>query len=324
MIKKALAATASGLLAAVFAVPAVHAADAWPTRPIRLVVPYAAGGPTDVVARLIATKIGPVLGQTVVVENRGGAGGTIGVDNMVRSAPDGYTFALAAPGPLAGMQTLTQVPYSLEDIQYLTLVARIPSVIAVNAKSGYATLGDLIKAAKQAPNKLNYGSVGPGTTPHIGAELLKQEAGIDVLHVPYKGAPQVVTALMGNEVQLAVLDLTPVLPQLASGAVKVLAVAGSARAPQLPGIPTTAEAGYPAVLMETNYGIIAPKGTPADIAGKFRDAVVNALQTQELKDTFLKQGAVALTSTPDEYRQLMRQENSKWKRVVARGNIKID
>lgn len=302
----------------------VTAADAWPARSIRLIVPYAAGGPTDVIARLIASKIGPTLGQTVVVENKPGAGGTIGVDNMVRAAPDGYTIALAAPGPLAGMQTLMKVPYSLEDIQYLTLVARIPAVIAVNGKSKYTTLQDLVDAAKEKPDALNYSSAGAGTTPHIGAELFKQEAGIKIVHVAYKGAAPAVTAVLANEVQMTMVDLTPVLPQVASGGVKVLAIAGKNRAPQLPNVPTTAEAGLPGVLMDTNYGIIAPRDTPPAVSKKLRDALVGALQDPELKESFAKQGAQALTSTQTEYRDLMRQENQKWQNVVARGHITLE
>jgi len=151
---------------------AAHA-QAWPAKPIRLVVPYAAGGPTDVVARLVAKKVEGAIGQTIIVDNKAGAGGTIGVDAALKAPPDGYTFALAAPGPLAGMPNLMKVPYALNDVQYLTLVARIPAVIVVRTDSGIASLSDLVKKAKASPGKLNYSSAGAGTTPHIGAELLK-------------------------------------------------------------------------------------------------------------------------------------------------------
>lgn len=320
--------TASAVAAAIVTIAtpvhAAQAADSWPSRPIRLIVPYAAGGPTDVIARLIAQKIGPALGQTVVVENKPGAGGTIGVDNMVRANPDGYTIALAAPGPLAGMQTLMKVPYSLDDIQYLTLVARIPAVIAVNGKSPYATLSDLVAAAKAKPDSLNYSSAGAGTTPHIGAELFKQEAGIRITHVPYKGAAPAVTAVLSNEVQMTMVDLTPVLPHVASGGARVLAIAGKQRAAQLPDVPTTAEAGLPNVLMDTNYGIIAPVATPPEIAAKLRNAIVAALQDPEMKQSFAKQGADVQTSSSGEYRALMKQENAKWQKVVTRGNITLE
>lgn len=298
-------------------------AQVWPAKPIRLIVPYAAGGPTDVIARLVARKLGSDLGQTVVVDNKAGAGGTIGVDAALKAAPDGYTVALAAPGPLAGMPNLMKVPYAPTDIQYLTLVARIPAVIVVGKDSGIGSLADLIKQAKAAPGKLNYGSAGPGTTPHIGAELLKQEAGIDLVHVPYKGAAPAVTALLAGEVQMAMVDLLPVLQHVASGSLKILAVASTQRAPQVPEVPTTTELGYGGVLMDTTYGVIAPTGLPAAVQTRLRDAVVTAMQSADMKDQLLKQGAVAATSTPQEYRALMTAEYEKWRSVVTRGKITL-
>ncbi len=302
---------------------AAHA-QAWPTKPIRLVVPYAAGGPGDIIARMVAKKAGESLGQTIVVDNKGGAGGTIGVDNALKSAPDGYTFALTAQGPLAGMPNLMKVPYALGDVQYLTLVARGPAVIAVAKKVAADNLGDFVKLAKAQPGKLNYGSAGPGTTPHIGAELLKQEAGIEMTHVPYKGAGPAVTALLGGEIDLAVVDLLNVLPHVAAGTLKVLAVAGPNRAPQLPDVPTTKDAGLPNVVMDTTYGVIAPPGMPADVQARFRDALVGAVQSAEVKEQMLKQGVVPLTTTPQEYKAAMQAEFDKWKRVIAAAKITLE
>jgi tripartite-type tricarboxylate transporter receptor subunit TctC len=302
---------------------AAHA-QAWPAKPIRLIVPYAAGGPADVIARLVAKPAGTNVGQAIIVDNKGGAGGTIGVDAALKSPPDGYTFALVAQGPLAGMPNLMKVPYSLSDVQFLTLVARGPAVNVVSKDVPANNLPEFIKLAKASPGKFNYGSAGPGTTPHIGAELLKQEAGIELTHVPYKGAAPVVTALLGGEVQVAMVDLLNVLPHVAGGKLKVLAVAGPSRAPQLPDVPTTKEAGLAAVVMDTEYGVIAPPGVPAEVQKKFRDAVVAALQSQELKDQLLKQGVVPLTSTPQEYKAQMTAESDKWKRVITKGKITIE
>ncbi len=299
-------------------------AQAWPSKPIRVVVPYAAGGPADVIARLVAKKAGDTLGQTVIVENKGGAGGTIGVDAVLKSAPDGYTFALAAPGPLAGMPNLTKTPYTIADIQYVTYVARGPAVVAVSAKVPAADLGELVKLAKAQPGKLNYGSAGPGTTPHIAGELFKQEAGIDMTHVPYKGAGPAVTALLGGEVDIAIVDLLNVLPHVAGGKIKVLAVASPSRAPQLPDVPTTKEAGLPNLLMDTSYGIIAPLGIPADVLGKFRDAVVGAVQSAELKEQMIKQGVVPMTATPQEYQAAVRADSDRWKRVITAARITLN
>lgn len=298
-------------------------AQAWPSKPIRLIVPYAAGGPGDIIARQVAKAAGSTLGQAVVVENKGGAGGTIGVDQALKSTPDGYTFALTAQGPLAGMPNLMKVPYALADVQYLTLVARGPAVIAVGKNVAATNLAELIRLAKAQPGKLNYGSAGPGTTPHIGAELLKQEAGIELTHVPYKGAGPAVTALLGGEIELAMVDLLNVLPHVAAGTLKVLAVASPARAPQLPDVPTTREAGLPAVVMDTTYGVIAPPGVPAEVLGKFREAVVAAMQSAEMKEQLLKQGVIALSTTPQEYRSAMQAEFDKWQRVIAKAKITL-
>jgi len=318
---------ALGLAATVLALtsPATQAqAQAWPAKPIRLVVPYAAGGPGDVIARVVAKKAAEGLQQTIVIDNKAGAGGTIGVDAALKSPPDGYTFALTAQGPLAGMPNLMKVPYALGDIQYLTLVARGPAVIVVGKKVAANKLADLVLLAKAAPGKLNFGSAGPGTTPHIGAELLKQEAGIDISHVPYKGAAPAVTALLGGEIELAVVDLLNVLPHVAAGALKVLAVASPSRAPQLPEVPTTQEAGLGGVLMDTVYGVIAGPGVPAELQKKFRDAIVSAVQSGEVKEQLLKQGVIAMSSTPQEYKAAMQAEFEKWAQVVSKGKITLD
>jgi tripartite-type tricarboxylate transporter receptor subunit TctC len=299
-------------------------AQAWPAKPIRLVVPYAAGGPGDVIARLVAKKAGEDLQQTIVVDNKGGAGGTIGVDAALKSPPDGYTFALTAQGPLAGMPNLMKVPYALADVQYLTLVARGPAVIVVGKKVAANNLADFIKLAKASPGKINYGSAGPGTTPHIGAELLKQEAGIDLSHVPYKGAGPAMTGLLGGEIEMAMVDLLNVLPHVAAGNLKVLAVASPNRASQLPDVPTTKEAGFPAVVMDTTYGVIAAPGIPADVQKKFRDAIVAAVQSTDVKDQLLKQGVLAVSATPQDYKAMMQSEFDKWHRVVTKGNITLE
>ena len=299
-------------------------AQAWPAKPIRLVVPYAAGGPGDVIARLVAKKAGEGLQQTIIVDNKGGAGGTIGVDAALKSPPDGYTFALTAQGPLAGMPNLMKVPYALADVQYLTLVARGPAVIVVGKKVAANNLADFIKLAKASPGKINYGSAGPGTTPHIGAELLKQEAGIDLSHVPYKGAGPAMTGLLGGEIEMAMVDLLNVLPHVAAGNLKVLAVASPNRASQLPDVPTTKEAGFPAVVMDTTYGVIAAPGIPADVQKKFRDAIVAAVQSTDVKDQLLKQGVLAVSATPQDYKAMMQSEFDKWHRVVTKGNITLE
>jgi tripartite-type tricarboxylate transporter receptor subunit TctC len=311
------------LVGSLFAVSAAHAQE-WPARPIKLIVPYAAGGPTDAIARLLATKVGATVRQPVVVDNRGGAGGVIGVDATVKAAADGYTFALVAPGPLAGMPNLTKAPYALGDLQYLTLVARIPSVLVVNSKSGIDSLEALVKKAKAEPGKLSYSSAGPGTTPHIGMEIFKDQAGVSMLHVPYKGAAPAITGLLGGEVQVAMVDLLPVLAHINNGTLKALAVAAPARAPQLPNVPTTAEKGLPGVTMETTYGVVAPKGVPAAIATRVRDAFVAAVEAPETKQQFLQQGALPSTSSAADYQRLMQAESDKWKNIIGKAKITLE
>ena len=299
-------------------------AQAWPSKPIRLVVPYAAGGPADVIARLVAKKAGDTLGQTVIVENKAGAGGTIGIDAALKSTPDGYTWALTAQGPLAGMPNLMKAPYAIADIQYVTLVARGPAVVAVAKKVPADTLADLVKLAKSRPGKMNYGSAGPGTTPHIAGELFKQEAGIDMAHVPYKGAGPAITGLLGGEIEVAVVDLLNVLPHVAAGNLKVLAIASPNRVSQLPQVPTTKEAGLPNLVMDTSYGVIAPAGIPADVQTRFREAIVAAVQSAELKEQMVKQGVVPLTTTAQDYKAAIQAESDKWKQVIAAARITLE
>ena len=311
------------LVGSLFAGTAAQAQE-WPARPIKLIVPYAAGGPTDAIARLLATKVGATLHQPVVVDNRAGAGGTIGVDATVKAPADGYTFALVAQGPLAGMPNLMKTPYTAGDIQYLTLVAKIPSVLVVNSKSGIDSLESLVKKSKAEPGKLSYSSAGPGTTPHIGMEIFKDQAGISMLHIPYKGAAPAITGLLGGEVQVAMVDLLPVLAHINNGSLKALAVAASARAPQLPNVPTTVEKGLPGVTMETTYGIVAPKGVPAAIANKMRDAFVAAVEAPQTKQQFLQQGALPVTSTAADYQRLMQAESDKWKNIIGKAKITLE
>jgi len=308
-------------LALAFAAPAAQAA--WPDRPLRLVVPYAAGGPTDVVARQIANQLGDKLGQSVIVENKPGAGGTIGVDYVVRAAADGYTFGLVAPGPLAGMPQLMQVPYALEDINYLTVVGRIPSVVVVNAGGTVKDLKGLVDAAKAKPGTLNYGSAGDGTTPHIGMELFKKAAGADILHIPYKGAAPAVIALLSGEVDVTMVDLLPVLPHVRAGKLTAVAVASKERAPQLPDVPTMGELGYPNVLMDTLYGVISPKGLPADVQKAVTEAIHEAVNSDAVRKQYESLGVLPMVSSGQEYQALTQAEFEKWRGVIADANIKL-
>ncbi|MGE0312855.1 MAG: Bug family tripartite tricarboxylate transporter substrate binding protein [Lautropia sp.] len=315
-------ATLGALAGASVGAPA-HAADAWPDRPIRLIVPYPPGGPVDQLGRAIAPALGEKLGQSVVIENKSGAGGSIGLDATIRATPDGYTFGFGVPGAIAVLPHLQKVPYDPAKIEYLTTVARVPQVIVASPGFAGKDLKDLIAIAKKSPGKLNYASAGKATTTHLGAELLSQEAGIQMVHVPYKGATPAVTALLGNEIDLFAADFPAVRAFLPKG-IKVLAVSGSKRIASLPDVPTTAEMGLPGVSVEGNYGIVAATGTPEPIKRKMYDALRAVLAMPEIRARIEGLGASPEPSTPEEYRALMESESKKWGAVIGKAGITLN
>ncbi|MFT4267423.1 MAG: tripartite tricarboxylate transporter substrate binding protein, partial [Xenophilus sp.] len=224
---------------------AAGAQERYPSQPIRIVVPFPPGGPVDALARVVSAKLAPVMGQPVVVDNRAGAGGTLGVDNVARSRPDGYSLVLVGPGPLVVLPAVSKLPYDpLRDLQPITQMVTAPMVVLTSSQSPFNTLGDVVRAARARPGQLNYASSGVGNSNHIASELLKREAGIDLQHVPYKGASPALTALMSGEVEVAVLDMPGLPAQLEGGRLKALAVTGPQRSPALPSVPTTVEAGF--------------------------------------------------------------------------------
>jgi tripartite-type tricarboxylate transporter receptor subunit TctC len=323
-MKNATALTAAALLlGAAFAAPG-QAAAPWPSQPIRLIVPYPPGGSVDNLARLLAPALGQRLGQTIVIENKAGASGTIGVDATVRATPDGNTFGFGVPGAITGLPHVMKVPYDVSRIQYVSLVARIPLVIVVNPSLPDATLADFVASAKRQPGKYNYGSAGNVTTPHLGGELLKQQTGIDIMHVPYKGASPAVTALLSNEVQMFPGDASAVLGFIKAGKLRTLAVASPTRFEGLPDVPTTKETGFPGVIVESNYGIIAPTGTPPEIVQKMSQAIAETLAEPALRQKMIDQGAVPTATTPEAYQALMQAESKKWGEVIRRGKLGLE
>ncbi|MCV6902261.1 MAG: tripartite tricarboxylate transporter substrate binding protein [Achromobacter xylosoxidans] len=323
-MNKATALTvATLLLGATFAAPG-QAAAPWPSQPIRLIVPYPPGGSVDNLARLLAPALGQRLGQTIVIENKAGASGTIGVDATVRATPDGNTFGFGVPGAITGLPHVMKVPYDVSRIQYVSLVARIPLVIVVNPALPDATLADFVASAKRQPGKYNYGSAGNVTTPHLGGELLKQQTGIDIMHVPYKGASPAVTALLSNEVQMFPGDASAVLGFIKAGKLRTLAVASPTRFEGLPDVPTTQEAGFPDVIVESNYGIIAPTGTPPEIVQKMSQAIAETLAEPALRQKMIDQGAIPTATTPEAYQALMQAESKKWGEVIRRGKLGLE
>jgi tripartite-type tricarboxylate transporter receptor subunit TctC len=314
------------LLAAALPWPFAAFAQDYPTRPIRLIVPFPAGGPSDLFGRLLGIKLTESLGQQVVVENRSGVGGVTGVDVVARSAPDGYTIGLSSAGALAIMPfMMSKMPFDWEkDLAPLTLVARVPEVLVVNPALKVKTLKDLVDYARANPGKLNFGSSGTGSIAHLAIELLKTEAHIDLVHVPYRGAAPAVTDLLGGQVQLVAFDVPVLLPHIRAGALHALAVTSQTHAPSLPEVPTTAEAGFPSVLSDNWYGLIAPAATPPAILNKIHAAATAALSSDDLKAQYAKQDAAASPTTPAEFAAFVRTEQAKWKPIVAATGAKFD
>lgn len=320
-MRKYRALLAAALILGALPAAAARAAAPWPNQPIRLIVPYPPGGSVDNLARLLAPTLGQKLGQSIVVENKAGASGTIGVDATVRAAPDGSTFGFGVPGAISGLPHIMKVPYDVASIQYVSLVARIPVVFAVNPAMPESTLPAFIAAARKNPGKYNYGSAGNLTTPHLAGELLKQETGIDIMHVPYKGAAPAISALLSREVQMFPADASAVLGLIKAGKLRALAVGSAYRFVGLPEVPTTKELGLPSVQVESNYGVIAPTGTPIDIVNKMAEAIAQSLQDPALRAKIVDQGAVPQATTPDAYRRLMESESKKWGEVIRRGKL---
>jgi tripartite-type tricarboxylate transporter receptor subunit TctC len=306
--------------------PLAAAAQDYPTRPIRLIVPFPAGGPSDLFGRMLGIKLTESLGQQVVVENRSGVGGVTGVDVVARSASDGYTIGLSSAGALSIIPfMLGKMPFDWQkDLALLTLVARVPEVLVVHPSLKVETLKDLVEYARANPGKLNFGSSGVGSIAHMAVELLKTEAHIDLVHVPYRGAAPAVTDLLGGQVQLVVFDVPVLLPHIRSGALHALAVTSHARAANLPHVPTTAEAGFPSVLSDNWYGLVAPAATPPAILNKIQTAATAALRSDDLKAQYAKQDALAAPTTPAEFAAFVTAERARWKDVVVATGVKLD
>ncbi len=257
------------------AVPA-HAQE-FPTKPIKLIVPFPPGGPNDIIARVVGAKMTELLGQPVVIDNRGGAGGVLGTDAVAKAEPDGYTIAITSAGALAISKSLQEkLPYdTLKDLKPVTLVAKVPELLVVANNVPAKTMPELLALAKAKPGQLNFASTGPGSMPHLAGELFKTSAGIDIVHVPYKGAAPAVNDIVGEQVQMVFLDIPVLLPQVQAGKVRPIAIGSRERVPSLPNVPTTAEVGLPQIEAENWYGMVAPAATPPAVIAKLHQATAS-------------------------------------------------
>ena len=301
-------------------------AQPFPVKPVKLIVPFAAGGAADLFARTLAAGMSTELGQQVIIEVHAGVGGLTGVDVAAKSAPDGYTIGFNGAAALSAIPfMLPKMPFDWQkDLALLTIVVRVPEAVVVTPALGVNSLAEFVAYARANPGKINFGSAGAGTVTHLGAELLKQEAKIDIGHVPYRGVGPAITDMLGGHIQMLIGDVPFLVPHVHSGAIKALAITSAARVAALPGVPTTGEAGYPAVNSDNWYGLVAPAGTPAAILKKLRDAAVTTLRADELKQKFEAQSAAPSPGTPEEFAAFIRAEQAKWGPVVAATGVKLE
>ena len=299
-------------------------AQTYPSKPIRMVVPFAAGGPTDVYARAVGQELTKLLGQPVIVDNRPGAGGNLGADLVAKSPPDGYSVVLGAVGAFAVNMTLyPKMPYDvLRDFAPVSLVAIVPMVLVVNPGVPVKTPKELVELAKSKPGKLSYGSAGNGTSIHMSAEMFKAMTGIDMAHVPYKGAAPAMTDLIGGQVQLMFADATSVIPHVKSG--KVRAVAATKHVEAMPEVPTFAQSGFPSYDPTVWYGVFAPAGTPRDVVVKLNAGIAKSLQARDVRERLIGLGAQPTSSTPEEFTEFVRAEISRWGKVVKSSGATVD
>jgi tripartite-type tricarboxylate transporter receptor subunit TctC len=297
----------------------------WPNRPITMYVPFAAGGPSDMFGRILARGMSAELGQQVVVENKGGMGGVVGVAATAKAAPDGYTIGMNATGPTAiAPFMVANMPFEDKDLVPLTPIALVQMIVAVSSRLPVSSVPELIAYARANPGKVNYGSSGPGGISHLAAELFRSAAGIDIVHVPYRGAAPAVQDLLAGQVQLVVLDVSVLLPHIRSGAIKPLAATSKTRSALLPDVPTTAEVGLPTVLSDNWYGLTAPAAVPKPVLDRIHAAALAVLGTKEAAEPMLAQGAVIRPMTPAEFADFIRQEREKWGPVVKASGAKMD
>lgn len=313
------------LLAFAVLTPLAAAQQVYPNKPVRIIVPFPPGGTTDIVGRTIAENLSGSWGQSVIVENRAGASGTVGVDAAAKSAPDGYTLVLGVTGPLTIMPGINpQLPYDpLRDLVPITLVAAVPSVIAVHPSVPARDLRELIALAKSQPGKLSFASGGTGTSVHIAGELLKSMAGIDILHIPYKGGAPALNDVMGGQVSMIIENMPQLLPHVRAGKIRALAVTTQERSAALPDLPAVAEI-LPGYAATTWFGLLAPAGTPQDIIKKVQADVAKIVTLPGVKERLASLGAEVIASTPDAFAAHLRSEKLRFAKVIKDAGIKID
>jgi tripartite-type tricarboxylate transporter receptor subunit TctC len=313
-----------GLLAGLtlLLLPALAAAQDYPNKPIRLIVPFPAGGPNDIIARVVGQRMSEITRQPVIIDNRGGQAGVLGTDAVAKSTPDGYTIGIVSASSLVINPTMEKVPYDVErDFAPITLVTTVPEMLVVASNVPANNMEELVALAKAQPGKLNFASAGVGGLPHLAGELFKLTAKIDIVHIPYRGAAPAINDLLGQQVQMAFLDLPVLLQHIKAGNLRPIALGAPKRAPTAPDVPTTAEVGMPDILIENWYGMIAPAGTPENIVTLLNAITNEAMNEPQVKQKLADQGLTVAGNTPRQFRDYIRSETTKWARVIKAAGL---
>lgn len=306
------------------AVPATHAQAAYPERPIRMIVPFAAGGGSDISARLLADGISPLINQTVVIDNRGGAGSTLGTDIASKASPDGYTLLLGNISLAFNAALYKQLPYNaVRDLATISLATEQPNIIVTHPSLPAKNFQEFVALARAQPGKLTYGSAGLGSGTHLAMEMLMMSQKLDMVHVPYKGTGPAITALLGNQIGSFLSTFASALPHIKANRMRGIAVTSSKRAPTLPEVPTVAESGVPGFDYSTWYGVLAPARTPRPIIESLNKAIVTALNTPEMRQRYAAQGMDPRPTTSAEFAALLKSETAKWAKVVREAKIPL-
>jgi tripartite-type tricarboxylate transporter receptor subunit TctC len=302
--------------------PASVAAQDFPNKPIRLIVPFPAGGPNDIIARVVGQRMSELIRQPVLIDNRGGQAGVLGTDAVAKANPDGYTIGITSESSLAISPSMEKVPYDArKDFAPVTLVVTVPEMLVVASNVPAKNMDELVALAKAQPGKLNFASAGIGGLPHLAGELLKLTARIDIVHVPYRGAAPAINDLLGQQVQMTFLDLPVILPHIKAGTLRPIALGARTRAPTAPDVPTTAEVGMPDLLIENWYGLIAPAKTPEKIVATLNRIANEAMADPGVKQKLADQGLTVAGDTPEHFRGFIDTEIAKWAKVIKDAGV---